>query len=79
MGFLKEQIEFPNKHFFSEEMFSEAIEKNEFKNMKARVVGSKIWIEELKDLGHDWVITGTTVQMERDVLGALAGELASDF
>lgn len=75
-----ELTRFFNEHFFSdcpftltEENLKEAIRLNQFSNMKAQILESKVVIEELRGLGHDWVVVETTVQMERQILEALGG------
>lgn len=57
----------------TEEALAEAIRADRFANMKAFVTGAKVLVEELRGLGHDWVIADTTVEMERTVLEALRG------
>lgn len=78
-----ELVGFFNEHFFGEAPFElttedlqEAIESDRFSNMKAVVVESRVMIQELRGLGHDWVVVEASVETERRILEALEGECA---
>ena len=71
--FLNKQIFVGKSGKLTEEILANAIKSDRFENMKGYVVESRIWIQELKGLGYDWVVCETTVEMEKEILEALKG------
>lgn len=80
---LNEFIEFLNKILktritkkLSKKSFTEAIEKNKLKSMKGHVKNDVLMIQELKNLGYDWVVMSTSVEMENQIVCALKGKFS---
>jgi hypothetical protein len=71
--FLNNILTTSTKQNLSEDLFIKAIEQNKFNNIKGHVANGVLMIQELKNLGYDWVIMNTTMDMENEIVYALKG------